>query len=439
MSVVFALATPPAKSAICVFRVSGSGCFDGLSRLIKGSEYDFGSFHLKSFFGVDGLVDKAGLVVFKGPNSYTGEDSFEVYAHGSLAVMSAFVKAFEGVGFEEAAGGEFTKRAFLNNKISLHEAESIADLIDAVDEKEVRLVGRSLFGELSKNIVTLAESIDLLRVRVEAEIDFSDEGNEYLDEGLLSDLLVVKNNVTSFVGGCVNKKGYYQKNNVLLVGPVNSGKSSVFNRLLGFERAIVSDVPGTTRDIVSSELFYESNSFSVFDSAGLRDTDDFIEGVGIKNTLKEIKNADLIVGIFEVYNKDMIDRFKKLSKGNRFVCIQNKIDINSKEESFFDCCVSAKTGDGFEGLKQIIVNFFNSGIGVKQEKHKYLIRERHENIFNGVLLNLNSACEGLEQNNSLELVAEDLKNARSGFDELVGKKFSDSLLGDIFSSYCIGK
>jgi len=186
-------------------------------------------------------------------------------------------------------------------------------------------------------------------------------------------------------------------------------------------------------------LFYESSSFSVFDSAGLRDTDDFVEGVGIKNTLKEIKNADLIVGVFEVYNKDMIDKFKNLSKGNKFICVQNKIDINSKEEGFFDCCVSAKTGDGFESLKQIIVNFFNSGIGVKQEKHKYLIRERHENIFNGVLLNLSSACKGLEQNNSLELVAEDLKNARSGFDELVGKKFSDSLLGDIFSSYCIGK
>ena len=220
-----------------------------------------------------------------------------------LVLCLRLLKLLKAVGFEEAAGGEFTKRAFLNNKISLNEAESVADLIDAVDEKEVRLAGRSLFGELSKDIVMLAESIDLLRVRVEAEIDFSDEGNEYLDEGLLDDLLVVKNNVASFVGGCVNKKNYYQKNNVLLVGPVNSGKSSVFNRLLGFERAIVSDMPGTTRDIVSSELFYESNSFSVFDSAGLRDTDDFVEGVGIKNTLKEIKNADLIVGVFEFTTK----------------------------------------------------------------------------------------------------------------------------------------
>ena len=150
---------------------------------------------MKSFFGVSGLIDRAGLVVFEGPNSYTGEDSFEVYAHGGLGVMSSFVSAFKGVGFEEAAGGEFTKRAFLNNKISLQEAEAVVDLIDAVDEKEVALAGRSLFGGLSSDIVDLAESIDLLRVRVEAEIDFSDEGNEYFDGTLLDDLLVVKNNV----------------------------------------------------------------------------------------------------------------------------------------------------------------------------------------------------------------------------------------------------
>ena len=437
MSVVFALATPPAKSAICVFRVSGAGCLGGLSRLIKGSEYAIGSFHVKSFFGATGLIDKAGLVVFSGPNSYTGEDSFEVYAHGGLGVMSSFVKAFREVGFEEAVGGEFTKRAFLNNKISLHEAEAVVDLIDAVDEKEVMLAGRSLFGDLSRDIVELAEEVDLLRVRVEAEIDFSDEGNEYFDESLINDLLVVKNNVMSFINGCVTKKNSFQKNNILLVGPVNSGKSSVFNRLLGFERAIVSDIPGTTRDIISSELFYESNVFSVFDSAGLRETKDVVEEAGIKNTLNEIKNTDLVVGVFECYSKSVIDEFKSLAGDNKFVCIQNKVDINIKKSDCFDCCVSAKTGEGFEVLKEIIVNCFNSKVDKK--KYNYLVRERHENIFNEVVHSLGSACKGLEQNTSLELVAEDLKNARSGFDELVGKKFSDSLLGDIFNSYCIGK
>ena len=437
MSVVFALATPPAKSAICVFRVSGAGCLGGLSRLIKGSEYAIGSFHVKSFFGATGLIDKAGLVVFSGPNSYTGEDSFEVYAHGGLGVMSSFVKAFREVGFEEAVGGEFTKRAFLNNKISLHEAEAVVDLIDAVDEKEVMLAGRSLFGDLSRDIVELAEEVDLLRVRVEAEIDFSDEGNEYFDESLINDLLVVKNNVMSFINGCVTKKNSFQKNNILLVGPVNSGKSSVFNRLLGFERAIVSDIPGTTRDIISSELFYESNVFSVFDSAGLRETKDVVEEAGIKNTLNEIKNTDLVVGVFECYSKSVIDEFKSLAGDNKFVCIQNKVDINIKKDDCFDCCVSAKTGEGFEVLKEIIVNCFNSKVDKK--KYNYLVRERHENIFNEVVHSLGSACKGLEQGTSLELVAEDLKNARSGFDELVGKKFSDSLLGDIFNSYCIGK
>ena len=437
MSVVFALATPPAKSAICVFRVSGAGCLGGLSRLIKGSEYAIGSFHVKSFFGATGLIDKAGLVVFSGPNSYTGEDSFEVYAHGGLGVMSSFVKAFREVGFEEAVGGEFTKRAFLNNKISLHEAEAVVDLIDAIDEKEVMLAGRSLFGDLSRDIVELAEEVDLLRVRVEAEIDFSDEGNEYFDESLINDLLVVKNNVVSFINGCVTKKNSFQKNNILLVGPVNSGKSSVFNRLLGFERAIVSDIPGTTRDIISSELFYESNVFSVFDSAGLRETKDVVEEAGIKNTLNEIKNTDLIVGVFECYSKNVIDEFKSLAGDNKFVCIQNKVDINIKKDDCFDCCVSAKTGEGFEVLKEIIVNCFNSKVDKK--KYNYLVRERHENIFNEVVHSLGSACKGLEQGTSLELVAEDLKNARSGFDELVGKKFSDSLLGDIFNSYCIGK
>ena len=437
MSVVFALATPPAKSAICVFRVSGAGCLGGLSRLIKGSEYAIGSFHVKSFFGATGLIDKAGLVVFSGPNSYTGEDSFEVYAHGGLGVMSSFVKAFREVGFEEAVGGEFTKRAFLNNKISLHEAEAVVDLIDAVDEKEVMLAGRSLFGDLSRDIVELAEEVDLLRVRVEAEIDFSDEGNEYFDESLINDLLVVKNNVVSFINGCVTKKNSFQKNNILLVGPVNSGKSSVFNRLLGFERAIVSDIPGTTRDIISSELFYESNVFSVFDSAGLRETKDVVEEAGIKNTLNEIINTELVVGVFECYSKSVIDEFKSLAGDNKFVCIQNKVDINIKKDDCFDCCVSAKTGEGFEVLKEIIVNCFNSKVDKK--KYNYLVRERHENIFNEVVHSLGSACKGLEQGTSLELVAEDLKNARSGFDELVGKKFSDSLLGDIFNSYCIGK
>ena len=170
MSVVFALATPPAKSAICVFRVSGSGCLKKLEDLFNKEGFGFGRFYVNDLFHKKNIVDRVGLVVFKGPNSYTGEDSFEVYAHGGLGVMSSIVRAFKDVGFDEAHGGEFTKRAFLNNKISLNEAEAVSDLIDSTDERGVALSSKSLFGELSKKVVSFSGEIDSIRVRVEGDL-----------------------------------------------------------------------------------------------------------------------------------------------------------------------------------------------------------------------------------------------------------------------------
>ena len=228
-----------------------------------------------------------------------------------------------------------------------------------------------------------------------------------------------------------------EKNKVLLVGPVNSGKSSVFNRLLGFERAIVSNVPGTTRDLIGSELFYESSVFSIKDSAGIRRTNDVVENVGIGLSLSEIENSDLVIGVFEGSGKSLVKNFRDLAKDTFFISVQNKIDIHSGEKDFFDCCVSAKTGDGVDKLKDLILSFFNKSS--KKEDYNFLVKDRHEDLFKGVLESLRSAEAGLVNKDSLELVAEDLKVARSYLDELVGKKFSDSLLGDIFKNYCIGK
>ena len=437
MSVVFALATPPAKSAICVFRVSGSGCLKKLKVLFGSKGFDFGCFCVRGLLDKGVLIDRVGLVVFKGPNSYTGEDSFEVYAHGGLGVISSIIRVFKGVGFDEAPGGEFTKRAFLNNKISLNEAEAVSDLIDSTDERGVLLSSKSLFGELSKKIILFSEEIDSIRVRVEAEIDFSDEGNEYMDGLLLGDLKKLSNRFDSFLSGCVNKKISAEKNKILLIGPVNSGKSSVFNRLLGFERALVSNIPGTTRDLVSSELFYESSSFSVFDSAGVRETNDEIEGAGINVSLSQIKEADLVLGVFENYDRDMFKYFQGLCKNSSLVLVQNKIDVYKKNIKVFDCCVSAKSGEGFDELKGLIISSFKQD--VKKDGFSFVIRDRHEALFKNVISDLNKAYHGLVSSNSIELVAEDLKNARSHLDEMVGKKFPDSLLGDIFNNFCIGK
>ncbi len=438
MSVVYALATPAVKSAICVFRVSGEGCLDYISEIFGLDSPQPRRFLLCDLKNNETFIDRVGLILFKGPESYTGEDSFEVYAHGSLGVMSLIVDLFDSKGFDQASPGEFTKRAFINDKINLNEAESLSDFIESASSREVFLSGASLFGDLSKKLSDFSERINSLRVRVEAEIDFSDEGQDFMDGSLSNDLSLLIEDFGSFVSLCINKREYSNNKNIVLVGPTNSGKSSIFNRLLGYERAIVTDAHGTTRDMISSEVFFQSNKFSIFDSAGIRETEDVIEKKGIETSIKKISDADLVLGVFEKKDTSLVSSFKKMCDKGSFFIIQNKIDINSSDTSFFDCCVSAKTGEGFNSLKNLVVSFFERN--KKNNKNsQYLIRDRHVKLFNQVTKDLDIALKGLNDSKSLELVAEDLKNARSGLDEILGKKFSDSLLGDIFSSFCIGK
>ena len=437
MSVVFALATPPAKSAICVFRVSGSGCLDKLKTLTGSVPQKPRTFYLRPFLDKNGnLVDTVGLVFFRGPDSYTGEDSFEVYAHGGLGVMALVVDVFKDIGFDEAAPGEFTKRAFLNNKISLNEAESVVDVIDSSNAESVYLSSSSLSGSFTKNIVEFSQKIDFYRVRVEGEIDFSDEGEDFMDSSLESDLQTMIRSFSFFVDGCVSKKNYSVKNKILFVGPVNSGKSSVFNRLLGFERALVSNIAGTTRDLVESELFYNNTSFSLSDSAGIRETKDEIESKGIDLTLEQIGAADVVVGIFDSSDSGVINSFSGLVKNKKYITVYNKLDLGVPRSGGFDCLVSAKTGEGFNELKDVLADAFKV---CENNDYTYLVRDRHISLFNSSLENLRSALLKIKNVEGLELVAEDLRLARKSLDDVVGIKTSDSLLGDIFSSFCIGK
>ena len=376
------------------------------------------------------------MVLFKGPDSYTGEDSFEVYAHGGLGVMALVVDVFKDVGFDEAAPGEFTKRAFLNNKISLNEAESVVDVIDSSDAESVYLSSSSLSGSFTKNIIGFSEKIDFYRVRVEGEIDFSDEGEDFMDSSLEGDLQTTIRDFSFFVDGCVSKKNYSVKNKILFVGPVNSGKSSVFNRLLGFERALVSNIAGTTRDLVESELFYNNTSFSLSDSAGIRETKDEIESKGIDLTLEQIGAADVVVGIFDSSDSGVINSFSDLVKNKKYITVYNKLDLGVPRSGDFDCLVSAKTGEGFNELKGVLADAFKV---CENNDYTYLVRDRHISLFNSSLENLRSALLKIKNVEGLELVAEDLRLARKSLDDVVGVKTSDSLLGDIFSSFCIGK
>ena len=436
MSIVYALATPAAKSAICVFRVSGEGCLNKLSVLFGAADIPPRLFSIRPFYNSGVLVDTVGVLVFSGKKSYTGEDSFEVHAHGGLGVMSLIVEAFDSVGFEEAPPGEFTKRAFLNNKIDLNEAESVLDVIDSTRADDVYLSSRSLSGEFSNKVHGFASVINDLRMRVEGEIDFSDEGESFMDEKIISDLNFLVCDFELFLGGCRNKKNMSVKNKVVFVGPVNSGKSSTFNRLLGFERALISDIPGTTRDIIESEVFYSNLSFSLFDTAGIRNTDDSIEAMGIDYTKSEISNADVVVGVFDSPTDSSIDYFTSLVGDKGFIKVLNKIDINKSEFGDFDCLISAKTGEGFDGFKKKIVSFFDKS---SDESATYLVRDRHIILFNDSIEALKKSLCILKSGEDLEIAAEELKISRSCLDIVVGEKTPDGLLGDIFSNFCIGK
>ena len=436
MSVIYALATPASKSAICIFRVTGDGCLDSLEKLFGTSDITPRVFSVKPFYNSGLLVDTVGVLVFANGRSYTGEDSFEVHAHGGLGVMALISEALDGVGFDEAQPGEFTKRAFINEKIGLNEAEAVLDVIDSTNANDVLLSSRSLSGDFSKKIKSLSKNIDNLRVRVEGEIDFSDEGESFMDQAVVEDLKGLISEFDMFVSSCKSKKSLSVKNKVVFVGPVNSGKSSTFNRLLGYERALISDKPGTTRDIIESEVFYESLSFSLFDTAGLRETDDSIEAKGIDYTKNEITNADVVVGVFDSSTVNLVNEFESIIGDKPFLKILNKIDLDYKDSEGFDCKISAKTGEGFEEFKKKITGYFQNS---DKKNGTFLVRDRHINLFESASFSTRKALMVIQKEEGLEIAAEELKMAREYLDVVVGKKTSDQLLGDIFSNFCIGK
>ena len=438
MSSVFALATPATKSALCVFRVSGSGCLGVFDSIFTKELNEPRKFYQRSLVSGSTVIDTVGVVFFEGSSSYTGEDSFEVYAHGGLAVMGSIVDLFKQVGFDEAGPGEFTKRAFLNGKLSLSEAESVVDVINASSKEVLEISLNSLRGGFSDEVFGFSKRLDALRKFVEGSIDFSDEDYDFIKEGsVVDDVSRLCADFGGFVNKCFLSGESGMKKVVLFVGPPNSGKSSLFNRLLGFERALVSDIPGTTRDLIESEVFYNNSSFCVLDSAGIRETDDVIEGKGIELTVSQIEDADVVVGVFDSVDPVALLEIKSLVVDKVFISVLNKLDLGLKDEGLlFDVLLSAKTGEGVVELKKLISSSSAiKGLGDKE----YFARGRHIKLFNEGLAFLEAAMVKLRSGADVELAAEDLKLARVALDEVVGAKTSDSLLGDIFNDFCIGK
>ena len=438
MSSVFALATPATRSALCVFRVSGPGCLAAFDSIFTQALGEPRKFYQRSLMAGSTVVDTVGVIFFEGPSSYTGEDSFEIYAHGGLAVMGSIVDLFKSVGFDEAGPGEFTKRAFLNGKLSLSEAESVVDVINASSKEVLDISLNSLRGGFSDEVFGFSKRLDSLRKFVEGSIDFSDEDYDFIKEGgVVDDVSRLCADFGGFVNKCFLAGETGLKKTVLFIGPPNSGKSSLFNRLLGFDRALVSDVPGTTRDLIESEVFYNNSSFKVLDSAGIRETVDVVESKGIELAVNQIKNADVVVGVFDSVDPLVLLEIKSIASDKVFISVLNKLDLGLKDKgALFDVSLSAKTGEGVVELKKKI----SSASAVRGLVDKeYFARNRHIKLFNEGLGHLEAAMVKLRSGFDVELAAEDLKLARISLDEVVGVKTSDSLLGDIFNDFCIGK
>ena len=439
MSIVYALATPPAQSAICVFRVSGQDCLRFLPELFSSKLDEPRYFYKTEMYSKGFFVDSVAVVFFKGPKSFTGEDSFEVYAHGGLAVMSKIVEAFADLGFQEAGPGEFSKRAFLNNKISLSQAEAVSDLIEASSKEEASRVSMVLSGDFESRVFDFSGRLDALRVLVEGEIDFTDEDEVFVENlaDLRADVSSLSAEFSSFAGACSSKKNNLSKPRVLIAGPPNTGKSSLFNSLLARNRSIVSSVAGTTRDLIDSELVLQNIVLTLGDSAGVRDTEDLIEGAGINISFSEIKNSDLVILVFDSETKDSVSFFKDLLGENECLLVYNKIDLSDERPEGFDLFVSAIKMDGLNDLRKLLDKKLSNS---KSEPDlSYLVRERHVDIFSEVSSRLALVSTSIESNESLDVIAENLKACRDLLAEVVGIKTSDELLGEIFSSFCIGK
>ena len=439
MSIVYALATPPAQSAICVFRVSGQGCLRFLPELFSSKLDEPRYFYKTEMYSKGFFVDSVAVVFFKGPKSFTGEDGFEVYAHGGLAVMSKIVEAFTDLGFQEAGPGEFSKRAFLNNKISLSQAEAVSDLIEASSKEEASRVSMVLSGDFESRVFDFSGRLDALRVLVEGEIDFTDEDEVFVENlaDLRADVSSLSAEFSSFAGACSSKKNNLSKPRVLIAGPPNTGKSSLFNSLLARNRSIVSSVAGTTRDLIDSELVLQNIVLTLGDSAGVRDTEDLIEGAGINISFSEIKNSDLVILVFDSETMDSVSFFKDLLGENECLLVYNKIDLSDERPEGFDLFVSAIKMDGLNDLRKLLDKKLSNS---KSEPDlSYLVRERHVDIFSEVSSRLALVSTSIESNESLDVIAENLKTCRDLLAGVVGIKTSDELLGEIFSSFCIGK
>ena len=440
---ICALATAIGQSGIGVIRVTGP-LSKSISKKILHQDLQPRYAYYGSFFDNDNnLIDKGVAISFPGPKSYTGEDVVEFQGHGGISVIRKLLETIISLDVRLAEPGEFTKRAFLNGKMDLVQAEAVQDLIQSNSEESALSAVRSLTGEFSEKVNQILSELISLRVFVEATIDFSDEEIDFLESHevsskLYSLKLTLLNILESANQGAILRDGIH----VAIAGKPNAGKSSLLNSLTKQPSAIVTDVAGTTRDVLKETIQIDGMPIHIIDTAGLHNSDNIIEQEGIRRAHTEINNADVVLLVYDASDKSVdLSILPESVKDKPKIVIKNKIDLTDFETGIQniqknpEIAISAKNGDGIDIVRKALSDF--AGLNSNTEG-VFLARKRHIIAIDETLSFINSALSQLEGGAS-ELVAEDLRQAGIHLGQITGEFSSDDLLGEIFSSFCIGK
>lgn len=448
---IVAQATPPGRGGVGIVRVSGPAATTVAERMLghcpaaRKAEY-------LPFVDLDGnLLDEGIALFFKGPNSFTGEDVLELQGHGGPVLIDMIIKAI--LDFPEirpARPGEFSERSFLNDKLDLTQAEAIADLIDTTSEQAAKAALQSLQGGFSHEIDQLVDQVIHLRMYVEAAIDFPDEEIDFLSDGKVSgDLEAILDRLQQVMVQAKQGSLLREGMKVVIAGRPNAGKSSLLNALAGRESAIVTSIAGTTRDVLREHIQIDGMPLHIIDTAGLRDSPDEVERIGIQRAWDEIRGADRVLFMVDATETNAVhpadiwpEFFEQLSDDLPFTVIRNKVDLNEEPVAIEDIHgipvlhLSAKTGRGVELLREHLKHCVGY---TATSEGSFMARRRHLDALERAREHLLIGQEQLEQNLAGELLAEELRLTQQHLNEITGEFTSDDLLGKIFSSFCIGK
>ncbi len=445
---IAAIATPPGRGGVGVIRLSGSKAY-AIAEALTQKPLDKARYAgFRYFYDAMGEVMDEGLAIcFPNPHSFTGEDVVELQGHGGPVIQNALLARLFELGAIAAKAGEFSMRAFENGKMDLVQAEAIADLIDATSQAAARSAVRSLQGAFSIKVNAVLEQLIHLRLHVEAAIDFPEEEIDFLADGKILALL---EGVQTSVGAVQQsaRQGQLLREGlqVVIAGKPNAGKSSLLNALAGIDRAIVTDIAGTTRDVLHEKISLNGLPMTLTDTAGLRETGDVVEKEGIRRAIKEIENADLLLLVYDLsQGEDPLELaqnyFAEHIDTKRLILIANKCDLTNQTaelsdvQGFRHVTVSAKQETGVQAL----INAITAHAGFQPEEDTFIARTRHLDAMKRTQVYLAEAHEQLTVYQAGELVAESLRLAQNALGEITGDFSADDLLGKIFGSFCIGK